>query len=71
MVVASRRIGLPDFDQHVAHRRSRPVENAAFDADALAFRFGTGEHVAEIVLEDIEAGLMWNKADMHVRAGRL
>ena len=37
MIVAARRIGLPDLEQHVAQRRTGAVEHPTFERDPLAF----------------------------------
>ena len=50
---------------------ARAVENSSLDDDALAGDTGTGDIAAEIVLEDFEACLLRNQADMDVRARRL
>jgi hypothetical protein len=64
-------IGLPDLDQHVLQHRADAVEDAALDADALAFGAFGDEDAAEVVLEDVEAGGLRRQADVDVRAGGL
>src|SRR5207253_1618191 len=64
-------VGLPDFEQHVAQRRSGPIDDAPLDADAFALRFRTDQHMGEIPLENVESRLLRRKADMHIGARRL
>ena len=65
------RVRLPDLDQHVAHRRARAVDHAAFDANVLALGLRAGQHVGEVLVEDVEAGLLRREADVDVRSRRL
>jgi len=68
MVVAARRIGLPDLEQDIAQRRARAVDYPTLDADALALRLRPGEHVGKVLLEDLEAGLLRRKPDVNIRS---
>lgn len=66
VAVPSCRVRLPYFDQHVTERRARPVDDLAFDADALSLRFRRDQHGGEILLEDIESRLLGGKTDLNV-----
>lgn len=68
MIVSSCGIGKPGLDQHIAKGCSRAIEHATMDANAVALRVRLGDIGAEIVREDIEAGLVRNEADMRIGA---
>src|SRR6516225_6989900 len=68
MVVFARRVRLPDLEQDVANRSARPVEHTPLDADALAFRLRTGEHVRNVVVEDLDAYRFRGEPDVYIRA---
>jgi hypothetical protein len=53
MVIAPGGVGLPDFQQHIAHRRSGAVDNPAFDSNAFALG-GGGERRAKIFLKNMK-----------------
>jgi hypothetical protein len=48
MVIASRGVGLPDLQQHIADRRSGAVDNPAFNGDPFPDGIGGGENRAKI-----------------------
>jgi hypothetical protein len=48
MVIAPGGVGLPEFQQHIAHRRSGAVDHPAFDSNAFAFGVRRGELRAKI-----------------------
>src|SRR5262249_24164248 len=71
VVVATRRIGLPNLHQRVFERRADTIEHAPFDADPLPGRIGTDKHVGEVLVEYGEASLMRDQADKNVSTRRL
>jgi hypothetical protein len=66
MVVAARGIRLPDLKEDVPSGRAHAVEDAAFDANALALRLGRDEHVGEVLLKDVEPDLLRDEADVDI-----
>ncbi|MNS78966.1 hypothetical protein D3C71_1582850 [compost metagenome] len=71
VVVTAMGVGLPNLQQHVADRRPAAVEHPALQSDALSLGLRLGQHVAEVVFENLEAGRQRRKADMHIRPGGL
>ncbi len=51
MVIATRGVGLPDLQQHIADRRPGAVDNPAFNGDALPGGIGGSEDRAKIFLK--------------------
>src|ERR1700733_11926756 len=60
MIIAARRICLPEFDKNIAARRAECIEHSAFNTDALARRVAPGDDSAKRIFEDLEPGLLRN-----------
>ncbi len=71
-VVEAGAVGLPDFDDRIAHQRAGAVEDAAGDGDALAERLVVDHRGAEVVVVDAtDAAEIRRQADMDVGTCRL
>ena len=71
MVIATRGVGLPDLQQHIADRRPGAVDNPAFNGDALPGGIGGSEDRAKIFLKNMKACGVRRQADMNIGSRRL
>src|ERR1700730_17830565 len=68
MIIAAGRLRLPFLDKDILGHVAASFEDPSLDDDTLTRDIRTGDVAAEIVLEDFEAGLVRNQADMNVRS---
>jgi hypothetical protein len=60
MIISAGRIRLPCLYQDILGYVADAIEDSSLNDDALARDIRTGDVTAEIILEDFEAGLVWN-----------